>query len=197
MRTVLLVVVALVVSVTAGACAGDTTPTGPSVGPVTFRGEVTTFSPVAPRSGALVLFSAVAGIGRATTEANGTYEMTVPAAGPYTVTVDGVIEGDGEVSGAAYRGDLLVDTGTCTSRYGTVTDARTARPIGGATVTLTSVVVMSDSNGWYRIDLGCDPPLSFSTTFITASHAGYAVRQRVVGRGVGGVLRLDLVLEPN
>ncbi len=185
------------------ACDGKS-PTEPSdpdppTGPATIRGTVRDFLTGAPRALARLQFTADPGGGVTTTVANGsgTYGITLPAVGAYTVLQDDVYAGTLQVTGPTYVGDLLIDTGSCTSRYGVLTDARTARPVSGATVALPQRSVTSGGDGSYRIDLGCEPSLSFSTTFITATHPAYRERQQVVGRGVHNVVRLDLVLEPN
>ncbi len=191
------------VAVATAACGGQI-PTGPSdpappAGPFTTRGTVRDFLTGTPRGLARLQFTADSSgsVTTAVAGAAGTYEITLPAAGSYTVMQDDVYAGTLQVTGPAYVGDLLIDTGTCTSRYGVLTDARTARPVSGATVALPQRSVTSGADGSYRIDLGCEPSLSFSTTFITATHPAYRERQQVVGRGVHNVVRLDLVLEPN
>jgi hypothetical protein len=101
------------------------------------------------------------------------------------------------VTGSGYRGDLLVRGGTCISRYGTLADARTLRPVGGATVSLGGQTAISEPDGWYRIDLGCPSTgtIGFNTTFMRVSHPNYAMREQVVGRGIQRVSRLDVDLE--
>jgi SAM-dependent methyltransferase len=114
-----------------------------------------------------------------------------------------VLVGTGRVKGSTYHGDLLIDSGTCVSRYGTLADARTLRPVAGATVSVgsgTAVTLgttVSGPNGWYRVDLGCPTNglIGFNTTFLYVAHPNYASRDQVVGRGVHGVRRLDLDLE--
>ncbi|OLC42250.1 MAG: hypothetical protein AUH43_23075 [Acidobacteria bacterium 13_1_40CM_65_14] len=100
------------------------------------------------------------------------------------------------MTGSAYRGDFLVRAGTCVSRYGTLVDARTLRPVAGATVSLTGSKTTSGADGWYRIDLGCPTsnPVG-GTTEMTVEHPSYVPRSVIVGRGVVGVTRRDLDLE--
>jgi len=189
--------------VAAAAC-GRKSPTEPSdptppAGPVTIRGAVRDFTTGMPRGAARLQFTADSGgaVTTALANASGVYEITVPAVGSYTVLRDDVYAGTLQVTGPSYAGDLLLDTGTCVSRYGVLTDARTTRPVAGATVALPQQAVTSGVDGSYRIDLGCEPNFSFSTSFITVTHPAYQQRQQVVGRGVHNVVRLDLVLEPN
>ena len=116
--------------------------------------------------------------------------------GTFTVSVDGAFEGTARVTGPAYLGDLLIDRGTCVSRYGTVADARRSRPVGGATVAIGTHSVVSGQDGWYRIDLGCPFVPGFSnTTIISVTHPSFASYQQIIGRGVQGVRRIDLWLE--
>ena len=55
----------------------------------------------------------------------------------------------------------------------------------------------SEPDGWYRIDLGCPPTgtIGFNTTFMSVTHPDFAPRQQVVGRGIGGLSRIDIDLE--
>jgi hypothetical protein len=169
---------------------GAKTPTSPSGG-VTVSGRVLDFGTGLGVSGATVVFSDTA-----VTDANGSYTMTVPP-GSYTPLVDGVAMGDARVRGSSYRGDLLVRSHLCISRYGTLTDARTPRPVVDATVSLAGRSVKSGSDGWYRIDLGCTDNglFGFNTTFIYVSHPNYVDYSQVVGRGVYKAFRLDLELQ--
>jgi hypothetical protein len=134
----------------------------------------------------------------ATTDASGSYTMTVPNQDQFFVLVGGVGLGSALVTGPAYRGDLFVNGGPCISRYGAITDARTLRPVAGATVSLApTLTTRSGPDGWYRLDLGC-PSENYGggTTFMYITHPNYAPRQTVVGRGVYGVERVDLDLQP-
>ena len=72
------------------------------------------------------------------------------------------------VGGPAYRGDLLGNGGVCISRYGVITDAATFQPVAGASVRVGGRTMVTGTDGWYRIDLGCvDNPINnFGTTFM-------------------------------
>jgi hypothetical protein len=115
----------------------------------------------------------------------------------YYFTINNLPAGRGYPAGANYRGDLLVDSGTCVSRYGVVMDARTLRPIAGASVGSSGNTVTTTTEGWYRIDWGCPSSgtIGFNTTFLTASHPSYTSQQQVLGRGIQNVQRLDFLLE--
>ena len=137
------------------------------------------------------------GEGRATTDARGSYVMPLPVVGSFTAWVDGAFVGNVRVAGSTYLGDLLVTGGTCVSRYGTLADSGTLKPVAGATVSMAGGMTVSGPDGWYRIDLGCpvNGSIGSGTTVLHVAHPNYAPRDRVVGRGVQGVLRLDLELE--
>jgi hypothetical protein len=153
-----------------------------------------------PVSGAIVQFGSdsLSGGTRATTDANGSYEISLPNAGPFfDVSVNGAGAGVTRTTRPRYRGDLLIDRGTCISRYGTISDAHSMVPIIGATVTLGGKSTTSGIDGWYRIDLGCPETgfIGFNTTFIYVTHPNYTRNQVVVGRGLHAVYRLDMGLE--
>lgn len=199
-RTVERRIVAATLLLLAGGCHESQTGTGPSAGAVSIRGRALAFPSLAGLPGAVVQFQGgPAGEIRATADASGFYTLSLPMAGTFTVLVDGAYAGIARVTGSAYRGDLLVDKGTCVSRYGTLADARTLRPVAGATVTLGAATSVSDATGWYRIDLDCPSTgtIGFNTTFLYVSHPSYAPRQQVVGRGIHGVQRFDLDLDKN
>jgi hypothetical protein len=188
-RFMMRVVVTASVLLTAG-CSTQQTPTTPSVG-VRVSGRVLDFTTGLGVSGATVVFG-----NTAVTNAGGSYAIIVPA-GSYEPLVDGVWMGQARVRDSIYRGDLLVRSGLCVSRYGTLTDARTQRPVVDATVSLAGQSVRSGFDGWYRIDLGCTENglYGFNTTFIYVSHPNYVAYSQVVGRGVYKVSRLDLELD--
>jgi len=185
----------------ATACGSPTSPT-----PSTFNvsGRVLDFQTGAPVSGAAVAFGDIdSGPFRATATAvsdiDGNYSVTVPPASVfgYHIEVNGVFAGLAR-PGMSYRGDLFVNVGTCIARYGTVVDARTARPIAGAQVTLVGKSTITDALGWYRLDFGCPstPPLPGNTTFMSVYASGYAVGSESIGRGVNGVERRDVSMTP-
>jgi hypothetical protein len=180
-------------------CGDSNAVVGPSSTSVTFVGRVVEFITQAPVTSATVEFrldSQQPGPSQAMTGANGQYALTVPHTGTYFVQVDGAVAGVAHVNGSGYRGDLLVSRGTCISRYGFVIDSRTLRPVSGATAALSGITATTGADGWYRIDLGCPAVvLPGNTTFIRVTHPRYAERTAIVGRGVAGVMRLDLELD--
>src|SRR5262245_41167619 len=68
-----------------------------------------------------------------TTDTNGRYSLPQPPHPGmfYYFAINRSFAGGGYPAGSNYRGDFLLDTGTCVSRYGVVIDAKTLRPIGG------------------------------------------------------------------
>jgi len=142
----------------------------------------------------LVFVSGEAGHGSATSDSAGAYAIQLDRSGTVFVTVDAA--GAGSIYGSTYaaRGDILVDAAGCAARYGVVVDAKTSKPISGATVNAT----MTGADGWYRIDFGCSPSgvVGYNTTFLTVSKVGYKTVEQGLGMGVSGVRRLDVVLNP-
>jgi hypothetical protein len=174
--------------------------TGPTTGPVSVRGRIVDFSTQAAVAAAVVEFQTIALTSltepaRATTDSTGAFVLTLPDAGPFVAVVDASPVGVAFISAPIYRGDFFVNGGDCVSRYGILADARTRKPIAGATVTVLARTAISGADGWYRVDLGCSGSTGFNTTFLYVVHPDYTPRQQGVGRGVQGVWRLDLDLE--
>lgn len=183
----------------------EPTPSAPVVPPSVpvVRGTVVDFQTQTPISGGIVRvstgpLSTVAA--EAVTDANGRYSFAQPqhTGMSYSFSVNNSPAGRGYPAGPNYRGDLLVDAGTCISRYGVVLDARTLRPIAGASVGSAGAVTSID--GWYRIDWGCPSSgsVGFNTTFLRATHPNYISPElgQILGRGIQKVQRLDFLLEP-
>jgi hypothetical protein len=169
----------------------------PSSVNVRVSGRVLGFATNVVMPGAAVAFGNVATV----SDSVGSFTLIVPAIGPYDLMVNGAFVGASQVTGSTYRGDLLVDTGTCVSRYGTLADARTLTPVVGATVKFVGPGIdnsaVSGSDGWYRIDLGCPANglVGFNTTELSVSHPNYVDPLQSIGRGVFGVRRLDFALQ--
>jgi len=66
--------------------------------------------------------------------------------------------------------DLLVST--CKVPYGTVRDEATGQPIAGAKVTIFYLETITDQNGHYQVDFGCDY-VQGSTIIMSAEHPDY------------------------
>jgi hypothetical protein len=175
-----------------GGCDEANTDTSPSpVTEVAIGGRVMDYLTGAVMPGATVLF----GETTVTADASGRYVLTVRPGG-YSVKVNDVVVGSVGVHGAAFRGDLLYHSGTCISRYGIVADPASRRAIAGARISVAGRSVTTGPDGWYRIDLGCPAEVRFgNTTLMYISHPDYAPLERVVGRGVQGVYRIDTFLK--
>jgi hypothetical protein len=191
-------VLAILLLLSAG-CGESQTPTGPSDGGVNpdgsvrVSGRVLDFATGLGVSGANVVFGDTTAVSRA----GGSYVLVVPSTGPYQPRVDGVLMGNSRVTGSTYRGDFLVRPGDCVTRYGTIADVQTRRPVFGATVSLSGQTFTSEPDGWYRIDLGCPANgwFGFNTTFIYISHPSYVNLEQVMGRGVMGTMRYDFEMQ--
>ena len=143
--------------------------------------------------------SVVFGKSAAVTDAAGAYSLAVQMNGDRNEpVVDGVFAGVVHATGATYRGDFLVRSGTCVTRYGTVASARTLLPIAGAKVSLLDVSATTAAEGWYRIDLGCSTNglVGSNTMFMSITHPNYQDASEVAGRGVYLTERRDIQMLP-
>jgi hypothetical protein len=186
--------------VAACGCENDRVTTAPSPSlNVSIGGQAVNYRTNSGISGAVVRFVGEERpiVVEAITDRNGSYTMTLPIAGFFSLWVAGARVGAGHVTSSAYRGDLFVNDAACIARYGTLADARTLRPIAGATVHLAGNEAVSGLDGWYRLDFGCPSTRqSGNTTYMAITHPNYARRDVVVGRGVQEVDRVDVDLEP-
>jgi hypothetical protein len=181
------------------ACGGSTrqsspaAPTGDLGETLRVSGRVHDYSTGGGVSGVTVAF----GDASAVTDGSGRYSLSLTETGTYYPTVDGQRVGTTHFTGASYRGDFLVRSGTCVARYGTVSDAESHKPVFGAMLSLGGKITGTGPDGWYRVDFGCPSEawIGFNTTFIYASHADYMDTSQIVGRGIAGVLRLDIEMQ--
>ena len=188
------IVVVAIIGV-AAACGGG--PAGPTVD---FRvsGKVFDYMTGVGVANATVSFSGSTAI----TDNTGAYNVLIPESGVFQPTIDGRVVGTSLINGPSYRGDFFVNPGICVGRYGTVTDAKTLRPIVGATVDLGGTQALSASDGWYRMDLGCptNSPvpglIGIGTTFMQIWHTGYVTLTAPAGKGISGLVRADFELKP-
>ena len=192
--------VVLLLALALASCRSPSSPTATS-GPFTIRGALTDFATARPTAGARLAFSREDGssAGDVMTDAAGRYTLGLNGDGTpmrLSVAVEGTRTGDVVIGDANWRGDLMRDTVGCVSRYGLVVDAGTGQGVAGAQVTVGGTSMTSAADGWYRIDLGCPPGgiIGFNTSFAEVTHPRYATLQRVVGRGIARVERLDLAL---
>ena len=86
---------------------------------------------------------------RSVTGGSGTYQLSLMP-GRYHVWVDAAYRGEAWVRSGVNHTDLFVHDGGCATRYGTIADAGTGRPIAGATVSLLGVTATTGADGTYR-----------------------------------------------
>jgi hypothetical protein len=180
-----------------GVIACSASPTQPSWdGQVRVTGSIRDFPTDAAINGARVTI----GNTRATTDANGTYSLAVPA-GDQHISVDGESVADVAMKDRTYRGDFYVHLTGCVARYGTVIDKQTRQTVSGANLFFAGsrVPVVTDQTGWFRFSLGCPGTLciGFNTSFVTITQPDYRDGLGVLGRGVCRVERADYELDPN
>jgi hypothetical protein len=190
------IVVLLLVAVSCGSTSSAPTSTGPTV----VAGRVFDSQTGIGVSGATVIFrdtlSAGPAISSSVTDGTGSYQTSI-LVGRYAVSVDNVYGGQAHVRSGINRTDLLVHSGACIVRYGTVADASTGRPVPGALLSMLGVTATTDVDGWYRFDLGCG--LHFSNTIdMGIMRAGYVDAALPMGRGenLAGAVRADADLVP-
>jgi hypothetical protein len=187
------IAVAAIISLAAG-CDGG--PTGPTID-VPVSGRVLDYATGGGVPGTAVAF----GASTAVTDTNGLYSLVIPEVGHFEPAIDGRTVGSTQVTGPYYRGDFFVHGGICVARYGTVTDARTLRPIDGAIVSLGGQRAVTEVDGWYRLDLGCPTDglfpglIGIGTTFMQVSHSKYLAVSLPAGKGISGVVRVDVELK--
>jgi hypothetical protein len=199
--------VAVLVMVAVG-CHKQSSPVAPTASAeVRVNGRVLDYATGIPIPGATVTFdnylsvpSEAQRIVTAVADAMGGYEAFVPV-GSYQTFVDGQWVGYLHLTSSPYRGDFLGRWGTCVARYGIITDAQTHRPVHGATVSIGGSVsgdALTGIDGWYRLEFGCPTAgyLGFNTTILSAMHPSYAPGTASVGRGISGVSRIDVELQP-
>jgi hypothetical protein len=189
-------------------CEKQPSPVGPSSSAdVRVTGRVLDYGTGSPITGATVTFDnslslppEARRIVSAVTDASSSYTALVPV-GYYQTFVDGQWVGYLHLTSSPYRGDLLGRWGTCVARYGIISDAQTHRPIPGAKVSIGGSVTgntLTESDGWYRLEFGCPAggSIGFNTTTLNVTHRSYAPGSASVGRGISGVSRIDVELQP-
>jgi hypothetical protein len=143
------------------------------------------------------------------TDATGRFTVDVPVTDDFTPLTDTLLfdipmaSGGIRIPAKSIETDLIVNPGTCAARYGYVFDAVTRQPIFGARVARAGTAT-TDANGYYRIDIGCEPRDAFywgiGTTTIGASHPAYQGTFEFDGRREGtsysGIRRVDFALQP-
>ena len=175
---------------TCASCTSSTSPT-PWDGRVRVLGRILEFKTDAAVAGAHVSIDGVT----ATTDPAGSYALTLPS-GEHTVLVDGaMIAIVQRMFEPNYRGDYYVNPSDCSGRYGMVIDKVTRGPVIGATIT-TVITTTTDNTGWFKLNFGCAPCLPGNTTSASVTHPKYAEGGFSIGRGVCGMSRNDVELQP-
>jgi hypothetical protein len=147
---------------------GPTEPNDPFVRQAQISGTVRDYGSNAGVAGAKVRLGATEVIANE----QGRYAVTVQG-NLYPVTVNDVQIGQISARSSRNEVDLLVNGGSCRTRYGTIVDAQTGSPIAGAEIVLAGVHAQSLAAGSYRIDLGCDANNGSGTGFMTVTRGGY------------------------
>src|SRR6266851_1311350 len=154
-------------------------------------GTVSDASTTRPIAGATVS----AGTASAVTDANGAYTIAGLAPGTYTATATA----SGYTSQSA---SVTLTAGTTTTQNfalapnpgtitGTVTDAGTAAPLAGATVSYSGGSTTTNSSGGYTLANVTEGSYS-----VTASAIGYAAQSRTVTVGPGATATQNFALTP-
>lgn len=148
-----------------------------------------------------------------TSDAAGRFEVALPIADTFSfeitrdpapfATFDNPVLQSGivRVPGKRLESDLLINSGSCAARYGYVFDAVIRQPIAGARVSRVGGTASTDANGYYRIDIGCEPRTwGGGTTTISVSHTGHQSTFEFDGRSENtsssGIRRVDFALQP-
>ena len=195
--------------------AGPTTPTAPTppTGAVQVRvfGRVVDFATNAGVPSASIDFyiSGLPTIATSViTDGTGAYSVTLSRGVRYNPRINGpdVDSNRGTIIPVAKEteADYLINGGTCIVFYGTVRDANTGEPIGGAGVGFGNPSTQTAADGNYRISLGCPTPAnpwrSIGTTFMNVSREGYVTASpygtRAEALPSARTQRIDVALQP-
>ena len=211
---------ALGVTLSILACS-DRTPTAPTtVAPgsppsIRISGQIIDYATGRSVAGTTVMWRAPSGSQldfssiNSVSDASGHFEVDLPVKDGYTPLTDVVVFESPLSSGAVripvkhFETDVLVNGGPCAARYGYVFDSITRQPIAGARVQRAGTAT-TDANGYYRIDIGCEPHDAFywgiGTTTISVSHPAYTGTFALDGRreptSFSGIRRVDFALQP-
>jgi hypothetical protein len=180
------------------ACSDDDNDvTGPTTAAVQISGRAIEFFSRQIARSAQIEFRTTAGspVTATTTDAAGQYSATLPRGGEYRIFVNGNAHGTTYVGGSGYRGDLMIHSGSCVARYGTVTDV-TGRPLARANVSLGFLSAVSAVDGWYSIEFGCPTTgaIGGNTVLMNVTLDGYTSSTRVLDHVITGVQRFDVAL---
>jgi hypothetical protein len=220
MRTSIAVfLAAALISISCSKTSSPTTPTAvepPPVPAIRLSGRVVDYRSGQPVAGTALTWrersSSSSASHTVTSDAAGRFEIALPIADTFSIeikrepapfaTIDNPVLQSGivRVPGKRLESDFLVNPGSCAARYGYVFDAVTRQPIAGARVSRAGTAV-TDANGYYRIDIGCEPRnWGIGTTTISVSHTAYQGTFEFDGRrehtSSSGLRRIDFALQP-
>jgi hypothetical protein len=183
-----------VVSVLVGPGATVTQTVALQPNPATISGLISDAVTGQPVSGATV--SAAGAPGTATSDATGAYTLSSLASGTYLVSVTATNYASQSSSVTASSGvtstqnfSLQPNAG---SLGGTITDASTKLPIGGAAVSYAGGSVTTGANGIYSFG-----NVTEGSYTVSATAAGYASQSLTVSVGPGAAVTQNLALQPN
>jgi len=155
-------------------------------------GTVTDATTSQPIAGATVS----AGAASAATNSSGVYSISGLAPGTYTATATATGYTSQSASVTVTAGSTTTQNFALTSTTGTIsgtlTDALTAAPIAGATVSYSGGSSTTNANGQYS--LAGVPPGTYS---LTASATGYASQTASVTASAGAATTQNFILSPN
>lgn len=184
------------------ACASPLEPSSPipvgtaqsRTGLVTQSGRVLDFFTGAAMGDAELLFRAGNSDDEwsAMTGSDGTFRIEIPP-GTHIVTVNGELATTLRVLRSVTGSDILAGAGDCSAIYGFVTDARSGRPLPGATVSAGRTQT-TDANGWYRMDFGCGSDVSFNTLIMGFTKPAYEPHSFSTRGRPRFALRMDVAL---
>lgn len=135
------------------------------------------------------------------TDATGSYQVDLPDQEFYSVSSTGISAVVRPI-GSIDIVNFYVNMGGCPTQYGRIVDARTRRPVAGATVAWVGITSITDTAGSYRLGIDCRAGAYGSgLTTLTVNHEGYqpysSQARAAESLGVTGAEeRLDIALTP-
>ena len=183
-----------------GAACGHVTEPSSAAADLMITGRVVDYQTNQGVAGLVVRFQGVTTpvVIDAVSGADGKYAMRLPGPGYFDAWLSGQRVTTNMFVTTTFRGDLFANVGACVARYGAIANARTHRPVAGATLLLGGHTATTSPDGWYEVhlrELAC-MPLFGNTTFMAVTHPDYEPRQVLVGRGLQDVVRTDIELTP-